>query len=119
MFGHHITFYRANTMLVMATAEGTYAKRDVFMKYLAGQLEFANGMTPVSSMIELCSKEMSFSKDELTRPQAPFTYSMMRQPLILPAAKKKQLQAQEDQSSKKKIQIRVYSMLLTKYVKFV
>lgn len=91
MYGHHIRFYRPNTMVVLATTEFTSAKREIFFKHLASQFEFANGVTTINSMVQQSSKWMSLDEDEESRRQAPLTYDLMRQTLILPKAKERHI----------------------------
>ena len=102
MYGHHIRFYRPNTMVVMATTEYTSAKRIVFFKHLAIELEFADGRTTLNSMIQQCSRSMSLSEDEECRRQAPLTYDLFRQTLILPPGKPMKVQCEGPRPSKSK-----------------
>lgn len=86
LYNLHISIDRANTLVVTATAESYYATRKYFFKYMARQLEQSDGITTINSMVQLCSKAMSMHMDGDCRRQAPLTYDLLRQPLILPRA---------------------------------
>ena len=86
MYGVHISVLRPNTMVVTATAEYHKATRKIFLTHFAHQLEYADGMKTINSMVQLCSKSMSLHTDEDSRRQAPLTHDLLRQPLILPLA---------------------------------
>lgn len=77
---------RPNTSVIAATAAYHSASRKYFLKYMAEQLEQADGVTNIDSMVQLCSKRMTFDMNEECRGQAPTAYSLLRQPLILPQA---------------------------------
>lgn len=80
----HISVLRPNTMVVTATTEFTVAKRSVFLRHFAKELENANGQETINSMVQLCSRTMSLHHDEDSRRQAPTTYDLLRQPVYLP-----------------------------------
>ena len=82
----HIIVARENTMVVTASAAYNPALRKYFFKYFAHQLEQSDGITSVSTMVQLSSKAMSLHDDVSVRHQAPAVSSLMRQPLILPRA---------------------------------
>lgn len=86
MYGLHISVLRPNTMVVTATAEYHTATRQIFLTHFSRQLEYADGVTTVNSMVQLCSKSMSLHTDVNSRRQAPLTYDLLRQPLVLPIA---------------------------------
>ena len=80
----HIKVKRPNTVVYTATADSYYATRAYFLKHMVKQLEDADGKTTFDTMVQLCSRDMSFHPEEECRNQAPMTYGLMRQPLILP-----------------------------------
>lgn len=82
----HISVMRANTMVVTSAAAFHSAARIYFFKYFAQQLEQSDGITTVSSMVQLCSKAMSLHSDPDIRRQVPAEYTLLTQPLILPRA---------------------------------
>ena len=101
-FNSHVSVLRPNTMVVTATAEYHQATRIYFFKYMAHQLELADGMTSINMMVQLCSKRMSLHNNDECRAQAPTTYDVLRQPLILPLSasyEKRQLQQRNQSSS--------------------
>lgn len=79
-----ISVLRPNTMVVTATTPFTLAKRSVFLRHFAKELENANGLSTINTMVQLCSRTMSLHHDKDSRKQAPTTYDVLRQPLILP-----------------------------------
>lgn len=82
-------------MLVAATAESYYATRSYFLKHMAKLLEDVDGETTFNRIVQLCSRDMSLHPEEECRKQAPATYELLRQPLVLPrsaAYQKKQVE---------------------------
>lgn len=86
MHGIHISVLRPNTIVITATAEYHKATRKIFMSHFASQMERSDGVKTINSMVQLCSKTMSLDTDVDSRRQAPLTYDLLRQPLILPLA---------------------------------
>lgn len=106
----HITVLRPNTMVVTATTEYTVAKRDVFLRHFAKELENADGMTTINTMVQLSSRAMSLHHDEDSRKQAPTTYDVLRQPVVLPrsvALDTKRVQDPQQQSGKRELRWRM------------